>query len=141
MSKSVSHSNPYREGSQYAAGFSLIQKKQVVKRSEVVSFLQKKFELKEATATATATVLLSPREKDGRGDCRGNLSSKGEVYFMQPTKKVAGEEKSFRLRWRKTLLAKRDYTRPSVGKKEVKQEKTSTSKTPAKKVEAPAVVA
>ena len=135
------HSNPYRDGSQYSAGFAYIQKEQVVKRSGLVNFLQKKFDLSDASATATATVLLSPREKDGRGDCRGNLSSKGEVYFMQPTKKVKGEEKSFRLRWRAKALEVREYTRPSSKAKEIKQEKThvkAPAKAPAKVEEATA---
>lgn len=137
--KTVKHVNPYREGSQYFDGFAYIQKNQVVTRSNLVSFLQKKFDLSDASAMATATVLLSPREKSGRGDCRGNLSSKGEAYFMQPLKKIKGDEKKFRLRWRVKQLSKRDYVRPSTlaKAKEVKQEKTETKavKAPAKTAE------
>jgi hypothetical protein len=138
----VKHVNPYREGSNYHTAFGLIQRKQVVTRSELVEFLGKCKDkdgnkLTAGAATATATVLLSPREKNSKkGDCRGNLSSKGEYYFMQPLKKIKGEEKKFRLRWRKSELAKRDYIRPSTIAKEVKQEKhDKQDKKPAKVAE------
>lgn len=136
----MKHSNPYREGSNYHAGFAFMQKKQVITRSEVTAAIMKggltdranKKDL-EGAAKQSATVLLSPREKNGRGDCRGNLSSKGEVYFVEALKKVKGQEKKFRLRWRTKALSKRNYERPSVvaSKKEVKQEKTDISKSPA----------
>lgn len=140
----VKHVNPYRDGSNYRIGFAFMQKKQVFTRSEVTAVIvnagltdranQKDL---EGAANNSATVLLSPREKDGRGDCRGNLSARGEVYFVHPLKKVKGEEKRFRLRWRKKELAKRDYERPSTiaAKTEVKQEKTpaNTDKTATKK--------
>lgn len=135
----VKHVNPYREGSNYHTAFGLIQRKQVVTRSELVEFLMGKGVVstgkgKEGNeaAIATATVLLSPREKGKRGDCRGNLSAMGHLYFMQPLKKIKGEEKKFRLRWRTKALARRDYERPSVkaAKKEVKQEK-APAKAPA----------
>lgn len=143
MSKSVKHVNPYREGSNYHKGFAYMQSKQVFTRSELVDFLMKQGVVSKGkgksgneAALATATVLLSPRQKDGRGDSRGNLSSKGEVYFVQPLNKVKGAEKKFRLRWRITELSKRDYERPSTkaAKKEIKQEKTEVKKirTPAK---------
>jgi hypothetical protein len=130
---SKKHVNPYREGSNYHMAFGLIQKKQVVTRSEIVAFLMGKGVVSkgkgrtgEEAAIATATVLLSPRAKDGRGDCRGNLSAMGHIYFMQPLNKVKGTERKFRLRWREKELSRRDYERPSVKEpaKEVKQEKT-----------------
>jgi hypothetical protein len=143
MSKSVKHVNPYREGSNYHVGFAFMQRKQVFTRSEVAGVILKsgltdKADKKdlEGAATQSATVLLSPRQKNGRGDCRGNLSARGEVYFVQPLNKIKGEEKRFRLRWRTKALARRDYERPSVAasKKEVKQEKTP-AKAPAKTAE------
>ena len=85
---------------------------------------------------ASATVLLSPREKDGRGDKRGNFSAMGHVYFVTPLKHVKGQEKAFALRWRKMVLARREYKR--IETKAVPQEKThkatttTTTTTPAK---------
>lgn len=137
MSKSVKHVNPYREGSNYHVGFAFMQRKQVFTRSEVAGVILKsgltdKADKKdlEGAATQSATVLLSPRQKNGRGDCRGNLSARGEVYFVQPLNKIKGEEKRFRLRWRTKELNRREYERPSTiaMKKEVKQEKTSSKK-------------
>jgi len=137
MSNKVKHENPYREGSNYHVGFAFMQRKQVFTRSEVAAEILKaglsdKADKKdlEGAAIQSATVLLSPRLKDGRGDCRGNLSSKGEFYFVQPLKKIKGEEKKFRLRWRQNVMDRRDYVRPStIAKaKEVRQEKTSTHK-------------
>ena len=140
MSKSVKHENPYREGSDYHSAFALIQRKQVITRSELVQFLMSKSNKSEDAALATATVLLSPREKNSkRGDCRGNLSAMGHLYFVQPLNKVKGEEKKFRLRWRNKEMSRREYERPSAkaAKKEIKQikqEKTpSAKKTPAEK--------
>lgn len=134
MSNVVKHVNPYREGSNYHKGFAMIQKKQVVTRSEMVAFLLSQGIVSTGkgrdgseAAKATATVLLSPREKDGRGSRLGNLSAMGHLYFMQPLKKEVGVERKFRLRWRGKALARRDYERPSTkaARKEVKQEKTS----------------
>lgn len=137
----VKHVNPYRDGSNYHLAFGLIQKKQVVTRSEIVAFLNKKASLGDNAAIATATVLLSPREMDGRGDCRGNLSAKGEFYFVQPLKKIKGQERKFRLRWRSKALDKRDYERPSTkaSKKTVAQEKHEVKASKVKET-APATV-
>lgn len=148
MNKTVKHENPYRGGSKYHLAFGMIQRKQILTRSEVVEFLMGKGVVSTGkgkdgneAALATATVLLSPREKNSkRGDCRGNLSAMGHLYFMQPLKKIKGEEKKFRLRWRTKALARRDYERPSTiaAKKEVKsvkQEKTPASKASSKVAE------
>lgn len=116
--------NPYNRGL-YQAAFALIQKKQIVTRSMLVSFFKEKGK-SESAALASATVLLSPREKDSkRGDCRGNFSARGEVYFLVPLKKVKGEERKFRLQYRKIALARRVYDRTvkAVKSKEVKQVK------------------
>jgi len=101
--------NPYREGTNYHSLFGFIQSNQVVTRAALIEQAtgltdRKGNPLSETAAAATATVLLSPREVDGRGDCRGNASAQGHVYFMQPLNKVKGEPRKFRLRWRKTPL-------------------------------------
>ena len=141
MSKTVKHINPYRAGSNYHRGFAFMQKARYFTRSEVTAVIAKagltdRANKKDLTGAASnsATVLLSPREKNGRGDSRGNLSARGEVYFVSPCNKVKGEEKRFRLRWRTKALKRRDYERPSakVTKKEIKQEKTPVKKTKTK---------
>jgi len=79
-------------------------------------------------AGANTGVVLSPKEKDSKrgnpGNCQGNYSSKGHVYFGQPSKKVKGEERSFQLRYRNPVLVARVYDRSvkSVKAGEVKQE-------------------
>jgi len=119
MSKSANR-NPYKRGN-YKDAFAWMQKQGVVTRSALVKFLMGKG-LKATAAAGTAAVLLSPREKDSkRGSCLGNYSARGESYFMEPLKKVTGEEKRFRLRYRKVVLARRVYKRVAL---EVKQEKT-----------------
>lgn len=98
MSKSA-HKNPYRDGSKYNTLFGFLKSKQVVTRKDMLSFATEKMGMKDSEAMSAVAVMLSPREADGRGDCRGNLSAHGEVYFLDPIKKP-GEPKKFRLRWR-----------------------------------------
>jgi hypothetical protein len=122
--------NPYRKESDYAKGFDFIRKNQIITRSKLIEFYEKSGK-SFAAATASATVLLSPRDKDSgrgkKGSCLGNYSAKGEFYFMAPLKKEkAGDELRFRLRWRKTAVKSREYDR--AGTKEVKQVKTSNKK-------------
>ena len=61
----------------------------------------------ESEAGSSVTVLLSPRSADGRGDCRGNLSAQGHLYFAEPLAKAKGENRRFRFRMRATPLEKR----------------------------------
>ena len=133
--------NPYSRGL-YQAGFAFMQKKQVITRSQLIAFYSEQVnkageKIGESAAMASATVLLSPREKDSeRGDCRGNFSARGEFYFMVPLKKVKGEERKFRLQYRKDVLARRVYDRSvkAVKSGEVKQVKAVKAvKAPAKK--------
>jgi len=120
---SNNNKNPYRKESDYAKGFDFMRKNQVITRSKVIEFYEK-LGKSFAAATASATVLLSPRLKDSgrgkKGSCLGNYSAKGEVYYMEPLKKAkAGDELRFRLRWRKASLVPREYNR--VDTKEVVQ--------------------
>lgn len=90
------HTNPYKEGSAYGKVFEAIRKAkgQTVSRKEL---------LEAGHAPADVTVVLSPRdESQCKGDCRGNMSSQGHVYYL----KVMGQgrDKRFRLCWRKTEL-------------------------------------
>jgi len=56
-------------------------------------------------------VVLSPRESSSRGDCRGNGSSQGHLYYAEQLKrnKVDGvkEDQRERLRWRPEPLEPR----------------------------------
>jgi len=119
---SEKHENPYKRGD-YRSIFAVIKKAQIVTRSAVVlaGGIQGKT---EEAAGFTATVLLSPREKSNRGDCRGSISAMGHLYFMEklPRKEIKGvkEEQKFRLRWRKIALA------PRVRGEHVVSEKTAT---------------
>ena len=128
----------------YQAALGFIRTKQVVTRSMVEKFYTDAGK-SEAAASASATVLLSPRKEDSKrgkfGNCLGNYSADGAHYFMVPLKHVKGEEKKFRFHLctaeevtvREAIEVKRGNGRKAI--KEVKQVKTSkkTSK-PAKKV-------
>jgi hypothetical protein len=93
---SKKNKNPYREGSSYANIFGYIQRNQVVTRQELIA---------QNMSVADITVILSPRaEGASRGDCRGNMSAQGHLYFMQKLKKVKGQPQKFRLRWRNPVL-------------------------------------
>jgi hypothetical protein len=142
---STKNQNPYREGSQYHGLFGFIRKAQVVVRSAVLAHA-KEIGMTEDAAEATATVILSPREWDGKdadangvlhakvtrigedgkpvvtsskGDCRGNMSAAGHIYFMEKLAKKDGEEQRFRLRYYKTELP------PHKREREVKAVKTA----------------
>jgi hypothetical protein len=128
----------------YQAALGFIRTKQVVTRSMVEKFYTDAGK-SEAAASASATVLLSPRKEDSKrgkfGNCLGNYSADGAHYYMIPLKHVKGEEKKFRFHLctaeevtvREAIEVKRGNGRKAI--KEVKQVKTSkkTSK-PAKKV-------
>ena len=128
-----------------------------VNRKDVtkVPTMRKKATLKEymsderilSAAGNTATVLLSPREvgkdqskakkgqilsESGRGDCRGNFSAMGCLYFMQLLNRKTDkdgnkEEQKYRWGWRKEALAK--HVRPVTDTQEVKAAKTSKTAT------------
>lgn len=143
MSKS-NNRNPYHRGN-YQLGFAWMQKNQVFARSELVAYLmtlkdRKGKNLGENAAMATATVLLSPRKVDSkRGDCRGNYSAEGHMYYVEPLRKEKGDEKRFRLFYRKDALTPRPRPDAKDGNKKHKK----TVKKAVKKVveTAPAVAA
>lgn len=107
MSKSA-HKNPYRQGSKYHSLFGMLQSKQVTTRSAMIAFAKETLGINDTAAAADVTVVLSPRESTNREGCdpRGNFSSQGHLYFVQPIK-AKGEELRFRLRWRETPLSRR----------------------------------
>ena len=127
----------------YQAALGFIRTKQVVTRSMVEKFYTDAGK-SEAAASASATVLLSPRKEDSKrgkfGNCLGNYSADGAHYYMIPLKHVKGEEKKFRFHLctaeevtvREAIEVKRGNGRKAI--KEVKQVKTSKTSKPVKKV-------
>jgi len=109
---SIKHQNPYKRGN-YKNVFAGIMQKGIVTSAQVVAAFREQKDkqgklLTVNKAESSATVLLSPRQQGKcRGDCRGNLSAKGHVYFMEPLAKVTGEDRKFRLRWRPVVLKMR----------------------------------
>ena len=101
--------NPYHSSSSYSETFEDLRTagNTGVTRAELIT----------NHPVADVTVVLSPRKEGaGRGDCRGNMSAAGHVYFVDKRKKE-GESARFVLRWRKKVLDR--HVRP------VKVNKTS----------------
>lgn len=142
---SKKNANPYNENTNYGKLFGVMKKKQLFTRQDIMDAASE-LEMSETGAAATVTVLLSPRETDGRGDCRGNMSAQGHVYYVEKmkrkTEKVTDEDgnektvklpQKFRLRYRKEILEPRKRTAKVTD--EVEQKKTETVE-PAEPVEA-----
>jgi len=141
---SKSHKNPYT-GQYYKPLFEYMQKAKVYTRADLIAQavklgmsdkVRKGAKAGLSPAECTVTVMLSPRDvkQEGlRGDPRGNLSARGEVYFNELLKRETGEKQRFRLRWRETELERR-----SRSAKEVKQEKKRKTSKTTKKVAKPA---
>ena len=137
--------NPYQRGN-YSKLFAFWQSdsKGIVTRQAMIAFAMSKLGMKESEAAASVTVILSPRESTTRegADCRGNFSAQGHLYFAEPLSKEKGEDRKFRLRWRKSELAKRtrngEVKAKAVKAKPAKKAKTARK---AKTVKTPAVKA
>lgn len=123
----MSNKSPYKRGN-YAKLFAFWQsdKKGIATRQEIVAY-GKSIGMKETEAEASTTVILSPRQADGRGDCRGNLSAQGHVYFAEPLAKAKGEDRRFRLRWRNPVLAKRTRNGDEAAAEPVSQTATTVA--------------
>lgn len=120
----LAHPNPYRMGNSQDL-FAHLQRKQVVTKAEMVKYAMDFIGLSKVAARAAVTTILSPRYRSKRGDCRGNMSSRGDLYYMQklprPVRFGVREPQKFRLRWRDIVLERR-YRKPPVRVK-VAQEK------------------
>ena len=99
---SKKNQNPYVRGN-YKALFAFWQKSQVLTRKAFEAYAVGELKMSEAGAKASVGVMLSPCESSERGDCRGNFSAEGHLYFGERLKK-SGEETKYRLRWRKDAL-------------------------------------
>lgn len=141
---STKHVNPYKAGSQYGKLFAYMQKKQVYTREDLIAEAVRiglSNEIKDGAhvspAQATVTVMLSPRDekhKGLRGDPRGNMSSRGDVYFNELLVRKANTKQRFRLRWRASVLERRKREATSVQQEKVKKP-AKPAKKPAKKAE------
>jgi hypothetical protein len=90
--------------------FGYMQKQQVFTRQELLaSKLGTAFDI---------TNILTPRIKS-KGDPRGNPAAAGHLYYLEPiAKKIKGENKRFRLRWRETVLPKIEHKSAVKAKKD-----------------------
>lgn len=107
---SEKHENPYRAGL-YHNVFAYLKQKQVVTRAELLEHTKTKLGKTDEEAQAAVTVILSPRKASKRGDCRGNMSAQGHLYFLdklgRQVKAGVKDPQKFRLRWRETVLEPR----------------------------------
>ncbi|MFA5311741.1 MAG: hypothetical protein WC375_00315 [Methanomassiliicoccales archaeon] len=132
--------NPYREDSNYAKLFEFIQKAGKITREALIKFARQTLKLSDGASNASVTVMLSPRAESTRGDCRGNISAAGHVYYMEKLSRplVAGEkgEQEYRLRWRNPELEPktRDEKKDAKGKTKVTKAKAKVAKPKVAKV-------
>ena len=121
----------------YAKVTAWMKKKQIYTRSEVIAFL-KSIGKSEGGASATATVMLSPRLASTRGDCRGNMSNPwGHIAyndkFARKVKDGVKEEQRFRFRFRKDALeANTRYNKVEIEAKKVEAKASAPAPAPAK---------
>jgi len=123
--KKKKNENPYNEKSNYGKLFSAWRKARVMTRSAMLE-VAKGLGMSETAASATVTVMLSPRKDEScsRGaDCLGNISAKGHVYYADKLNCKKGEPQKFRLRYRSKVLAPK--TRKA--KEELKPVKTKAT--------------
>lgn len=117
--------NPYRNGSAYHKVFEAV-------RAVGQKGISKKELHNAGHKMADITVVLSPRETSSRGDCRGSLSSRGYIYFMEKkARRMIGgmkEPQRFALRWRKEMLPKHNKHEMNAVASQKKSTK-ATSKT------------
>jgi hypothetical protein len=123
----MTHKNPYRDGTAYAAILDAIRKagQKGITRQAL---------LEAGHAPADVTVVTSPRaEGESRGDCRGNLSARGHLYYVQVKVDKDGERR-FVLRWRKPALepSQRKATAQKVSARKVKAKGKAKAKAKAK---------
>ena len=97
------YQNPHREGTLYAKGFEIL--RQYRKKSFTKSFMIEEF-AKIGLTLAGFGVMFSPTKNSERGDCRGNRSSAGHVYYIDHLKKVEGAESKFKFVWRPEIMTK-----------------------------------
>lgn len=127
MSSRKGHENPYREGD-YREMFGFWMSKQIVTRQEFIEHTVKDLGLDIKRAMFNVNVLLSPRKSSKRGDCRGNLSARGDLHYSEKLPRAVRfgikEPQRFRLRWREVPLERK--TRKNIGVSQVKVPVTST---------------
>ena len=129
--------NPYR-GARYARIFSNFRKKgagiRFVNRETLIADEVAASGCSESAAKAAVGVILSPTESSERGDCRGNQSAMGHLYFAarKPAKSEGkGRKMLYSLRWRE------DELEPLRRDKKAKAETPETPEVEAKTEDAP----
>lgn len=119
------HENPYREGDSRVI-FDYMIAKQSFTRKELVDYVMKQLGKDEVAAKAQVQTLISPRKSSNRGDCRGQVSAQGHLYFIEKIRRLIRygirEPQRLRLRWREEPLERK--CRKGQISIQVRQEKT-----------------
>lgn len=125
--------NPYKK--EYAAIWADVKDlKGIVTKSELIARMQKRTGKPETACVSSVGVILSPRE-ESKGDCRGNASAKGHLYYFAKLKRQADkdgnkEEQRYRFHWRKDVLEPKTRT-ANEGKVESKKTAPAQDTVPA----------
>lgn len=90
--------------------------------------------MSDTAASASVGVILSPTESSERGDCRGNMSAMGHLYYMERITKDG--ETLYKLHFRKEAMEAHRRAKPAKDASETPKAKASgkakKAKTPAK---------
>jgi hypothetical protein len=112
--------------------------KGIVTKSELVKRMQDRTGKPESACASSVGVILSPRETS-KGDCRGNSSAKGHLYYFAKVKRKVDEngekeEQRYRFFWRKDVLDQKGRN-DDGGEPVVEAEKTAVEADEADAVE------
>jgi hypothetical protein len=137
MNAMNAHENPYREGDSRVI-FDYMMTKQSFTRKELVEYVMKELGKSETAAKAQVQTLISPRKKSARGDCRGQVSAQGHIYYIEKIRRLVRygirEPQRLRLRWREEALERRWRNEPI--RLQIRQEKSAAKEAKREKVKA-----
>jgi hypothetical protein len=112
--------------------------KQSFTRKELVEYVMKELGKPETAAKSKVQTLISPRKRSDRGDCRGQVSAQGHIYYIEKIRRLVRygirEPQRLRLRWREEVLERRWKKKPI--RLQIRQEKSAAKEAKREKVKA-----
>lgn len=126
----------------YGLATEFMKEKQVYTKQDLINFYINELGMDYSAGLYSAIILLSPRKRSTRGDCRGSSSNpwghiaynekiKRKQVFNKTTQRIELEKQKYRFRYRDVALEPRMY--PYQVKK-IEQERTAVKKSAKKPV-------